>query len=229
MQFNQIMDSFNISVIFQNQLFADGLECILQTSSFRVFKSDISEVKEIKKEEFVNSDLWIIEINWPFQQLESVIDEVYLLAGVKPKIVLITNVIKKSVFKLVSEAKIQGIILKCSRKDELLFGISQILEGHVYYSSKLAPMFLNSSGKNKISITKREKQILSLIAEMKSTEKIANLLSISKSTVKTHRRNLMRKFDLKNMLCLLRLACRENLLEEQNDFCALCYKKFISN
>lgn len=222
------MEPTCISIICQNRLFADGLECILQQNNFKVIKKEITELKELTLSQLANAELMILEANWPFPQLENIIDKLITILKDKSNIILISNIINKTIFRIVSRSKINGIVLKCSSKDELLFGIKQVLEGKTYYSSLVVNLFLKEKNETEaITVSKREKQILSLIAEMNTTEEIANKLFITKSTVKTHRRNLMRKFNSRNTLCLLRSACRENLLCAENNFCECCFKLYI--
>ena len=57
-----------------------------------------------------------------------------------------------------------------------------------------------------LRFTRREKEVLDLIAKGKTTKEIANLLSISEKTVETHRSNLLSKFDVKNVVSLLKAA-----------------------
>lgn len=64
----------------------------------------------------------------------------------------------------------------------------------------------------KYQLTKREKEILELVAKGKSNRDIANLLFISKDTVSVHRKNLMRKLDVKNASGLLKIAYEFNLI-----------------
>lgn len=222
------MGIFYTSLIYQNLLFAEGLESILQHNNHKVIKNELSEIKETTLSQLTNSELTIVEANWPFPQLEYIIDKIVMLVKDHSRIILISNLINKTIFGLVVNNKINGIVLKSSSKDELLFGIKQVMEGKKYYSSFAAQLFLRAKNETvSLSITKREKQILCLIAEMNTTEEIARKLFITKSTVKTHRRNLMQKFNSKNTLCLLRTACRQNLLNSDNDFCSCCFKQFI--
>jgi len=222
------MGIFYTSLIYQNLLFAEGLESILQHNNHKVIKNELSEIKETTLSQLTNSELTIVEANWPFPQLEYIIDKIVMLVKDHSRIILISNLINKTIFGLVVNNKINGIVLKSSSKDELLFGIKQVMEGKKYYSSFAAQLFLRAKNETvSLSITKREKQILCLIAEMNTTEEIARKLFITKSTVKTHRRNLMQKFNSKNTLCLLRTACRQNLLNSDNDFCGCCFKQFI--
>ena len=222
------MESFVTAIIYQNLLFAEGLECILQLNNYKVIKKEITDLKELPLSQFVNAELIIVEANWPFPQLENIIDNLITILKDNSNILLISNIVNKNIFRIVSKSKINGIVLKCSSKDELLFGIKQVLEGKTYYSSLVANLFLKDKNETEaFTISKREKQILCLIAEMNTTEEIANKLFITKSTVKTHRRNLMHKFNSKNTLCLLRSACRENLLYTENNFCGCCFKQYI--
>lgn len=222
------METSITAVIYQNLLFAEGLECILQLNNYKVIKKEISELKELTLSKLSNVELIILEANWPFPQLEIIVDKLTILLKDNSKIILISNIINRTIFRIVSRSKINGIVLKCSNKDELLFGIKQVMEGKIYYSSLVANLFLNDKNETEVFIvSKREKQVLRLIAEMNTTEEIANKLFITKSTVKTHRRNLMRKFNSKNTLCLLRSACHENLLDSENNFCNCCFKQYI--
>ena len=221
------MKSAVIFIIYQNQLFAEGLESILQ-KNHNVIKSSATDLKALTLIDPEKIELLIIESNWPLPRLENTIDEYLLFIGKSVKIILITNFINKIIFRYVYKGKIQGIVLKCSNVEELLFAINHVSEGKQYYSSLVANVFLkNNLEPQMLKVTKREKQILTLLSGMSSTSEIARKLSITKSTVKTHRRNLMKKLNAKNILSLLRLACRENLMGEENDFCGCCYKQFI--
>jgi DNA-binding NarL/FixJ family response regulator len=57
-----------------------------------------------------------------------------------------------------------------------------------------------------IRFTRREKEVLDLIAKGKTTQQIANNLFISERTIETHRSNLFSKFDVKNVTSLLKIA-----------------------
>lgn len=217
-----------ISLIYQNLLFAEGLESILLQNNFKVIKKEIFELKGMINNQLSNADLTIVEVSWPFSHLENTVDQIITLIKVNTKIILVSNIINKNIFHMVNDNKINGIVLKSDGKDEFLFGLKQVLEDKTYYSSLVANLLVRHKNETEtFTVSKREKQILNLIAEMNSTEEIANKLFITKSTVKTHRRNLMRKFNSKNTLCLLRSACRENLLNTENNFCGCCFKQYI--
>lgn len=140
---------------------------------------------------------------------------------------MISNKVDQYIIRLIHRRRVDGLILKHSDAEELIFAVKQVLEGKKYYSSVVTNLVLkNDVVPEEIVVTKREKQILSLLAEMKTTSEIAEKLSVSPSTIKTHRRNLLQKFQAKNLFCLLRLACRENLLKNDSNYCGCCPKQF---
>ena len=222
------MEPSFVFLIYQNQLFAEGLECILQHGKYKVLKKAITDFKDSTSGNSENPEILIIEGNWPSSHLENIIDKAILFFDGNAKILLVANCIDKNIFHLVSENKIQGIVLKVNSADEFLFGIKQVLDGKTFFSSQVTNVFVNHEmEKSNLSVSIREKQILNLLAEMNSTAEIANKLFISESTVKTHRRNLMSKLHSKTTFCLIRTACRENLLNRENHFCGCCFKRFI--
>lgn len=69
----------------------------------------------------------------------------------------------------------------------------------------------SSSFQNQVKLTKREKQIIQLIYDSKTTQQIADELSVSISTIETHRRNIYIKLKVKNVQELLRLGLDQQL------------------
>lgn len=222
------METLSTLILYQNQLFGEGVESILLRNNFKVIKYKISENGILRTNQIENSKVVLIEFNWPLRSLENFVEFEEKIFDKGIRIILISNVVNKFLSKLIHRNKIHGIVLKSSNSEELIFAIKQVLDGEKFYSSMLTnSLFITDSEPEKIKISKREKQILSLLANMESTSEIAEKLSISKSTVKTHRRNLMCKFKAKNLINLLRLACRENLLSAEVDYCGYCYNHFI--
>jgi len=215
-------------ILYQNMLFGEGLESILVKHDFLVRKYPIPKNDKDQLSVNQNPDILILEFNWPCQNLDQFIVNSKLIQKDRIKTILVTNIVNKYILRLIRNEKIHGIVLKCSDAEELIFALKQVADDRKYYSSLVANLiFSDASDSEEVRISKREKQILTLLAEMKTTAEIADNLSISPSTVKTHRRNLLQKFKVKSLLCLLRLACRQNLLNEDADYCGCCYKRFI--
>lgn len=111
-----------------------------------------------------------------------------------------------------------GYILKDCALDELIKAIRIVMSGRVYISPDIADIVLTdyrqllSSETSMLSkLTKREREVLQLIAEGRSTKEIAGTLNLSTKTIETHRSQLMDKLDLHNIAELTKFAVREGL------------------
>lgn len=104
-----------------------------------------------------------------------------------------------------------GYILKNADKEEIVDAIHLVIKGKTYLSHEAAQS-LKGSPNNQIILTRREKEILELIAEGLTNNEIAQQLFISISTVDTHRKNLLTKFDTKNTASLVKKAIQLQLI-----------------
>jgi len=109
--------------------------------------------------------------------------------------------------------------LKDTDKTELEEAIKKLHQGLPYYSEKVLKI-ITTGEKDKSVIDKelaqlsaREIDVLKLIAQEYSTNEIADLLFVSVNTVESHRKSLMKKLDVKNVVGLIKFAMRHKLVE----------------
>jgi len=115
----------------------------------------------------------------------------------------------------------RGYLLKDAGTKEMLKAIRTVYEGETFYSQPIMQSIVSQLMDNKTpkknlvgkNLTKRELEILKLIAEEKSNKEIANSLFISTRTVDAHRRNLLEKLQAKNTASLVKHAIRLGLIE----------------
>jgi len=110
---------------------------------------------------------------------------------------------------------VKGYLLKNATSDELVNAITQAHNGNFYFGSEVQKILADSvtnDHKDLPKLTRREKHILSLIAEGKTTNIIAEELFISPLTVETHRRNLMQKLEVSNAASLIKIAVERKLI-----------------
>lgn len=110
----------------------------------------------------------------------------------------------------------KGYVLKENAFEELITAVRKVMEGEIYVSSVLAPIMLNGFLQNEKSnkeLSGREREVLKLIAEGFSNKEIADFLMISIKTVETHRANIMRKHNFKNITELVLYAARNHIIE----------------
>jgi len=112
------------------------------------------------------------------------------------------------------QAGADGYLLKGASKEEFLKALNKVASGGKYFTGDVSAIimknFVNGTTtsltpiqapvETPFKLTKREKQILSLVIQLKNNKDIAEELEISKRTAEVHRFNLMKKLDVKNLL-----------------------------
>jgi DNA-binding NarL/FixJ family response regulator len=117
------------------------------------------------------------------------------------------------------KAGASGYLLKNCAFEELANAIRTVTAGKTYLSPSITDIvvdnYVRGSGDNEPSVfsvlTRREREVLQLLAESKTTKQVAIILHISPKTVETHRLKIMKKLDLNNMAALTKYAVREGL------------------
>ncbi|HWW40054.1 response regulator transcription factor [Pedobacter sp.] len=104
-----------------------------------------------------------------------------------------------------------GYVLKNAAKEELLEAINTVIKGKVYYSFEVTSS-LRKAEPHQLLITRREKEVLLLIAEGLTNAEISEKLFISIPTVNTHRKSLLEKFEAKNTAMLIGKATKLGLI-----------------
>ncbi len=104
-----------------------------------------------------------------------------------------------------------GYVLKNATKEELLEAAKAVMAGKSYLSFDVA-LFLRKTDDELPIITRREKEILLLIADGLTNAEMAAKLFISIPTVNTHRKSLLNKFNVNNTASLIKLAAKHHLI-----------------
>jgi DNA-binding NarL/FixJ family response regulator len=115
---------------------------------------------------------------------------------------------QQSFIEKMMESGASGYVLKNATREELCEAINAVMNGQKYLSDEAASVILRNEDSKKPILTRREKEVLALIAEGLTNHEIAEKLFVSTTTVDTHRKNLMAKFEVKNTATLIRMAAQ---------------------
>jgi len=111
---------------------------------------------------------------------------------------------------------VKGFVTKTHAGEDLVLAIRQALRGVTYVSPELSQVVFEAIQTNshimQDPLTPRERQVLQLVAEGKTTKESANLLHISAKTAETHRSRIMGKLDIHEVAGLVRYAIRRGLI-----------------
>lgn len=205
----------NLSIVDDHPVVIQGIKNMLQHDMFMNVATAFTDGKSLMT--FLENnrpDLILMDITLPD------IKGIELCLIVKKKypeicIIMLSNRSERSIILQCVQNGASGYLLKNSSVEELSNCIRKALSGDIVFCSEVKEILNKPSAADFRSLprlTKREKEILNLVTEGKTSNSIAKELFLSPLTVETHRRNLMQKFDVKNTAELIREAIKNNII-----------------
>ena len=134
------------------------------------------------------------------------------------KVLILTNYSQPELVEDVKQIGADGYLIKNSSAAELKAAVTSVLSGGKYYPSAnelksvADDSYFFDEFLKKYQLTKREVEIIRMVCREMSTKEIATQLYLSELTINTHRRNVFRKLDIKNVAGLMNFAKNNQLL-----------------
>ena len=197
-------------------LVRQGLKVLLEREGFQVAgeASDGQEVTRLVSS--LRPDVAIIDISMPFMNGFDSAREVHK-SSPKTKTILLTRHDEDQYVTEALRSGIKGYVLKNQATTDLVQAIHQVCRGGIYLSPSISravvEAYLSKTALPADPLTTRERQVLQLVGEGKSTREIAALLGISVKTAESHRARLMQKLDIHETASLVRYAIRRGLVQ----------------
>lgn len=211
--------SIRIILADDHKITREGLTTMLKGEpDMEVIGEAENGVSAIQLAKDLEPDIVIMDITMPDLNGIEATRQICAESG-KTKVIGLSMHSDKRFVKGMFEAGASGYLLKDCAFEELLRALRIVAEGRFYLSPSVTSLVLEdflrqpgSSGYSKISLlTRREKEILQLIAEGRSTKAVAHDLNLSSKTVESHRRQIMEKLGIHNIAELTKLAIKEGL------------------
>jgi two-component system response regulator NreC len=197
-------------------LVRQSLKSLLEREGFQVVGEASDGQEAIRRVESLHPDIAVMDISMPILNGVDAARELSR-SFPKTKAILLTQHDENQYISEALEAGVKGYVLKSQAAGELVQAIKQVSRGQVYLSPGIARVvaeaFRTKSEKPEDPLTSRERQVLQLIAEGKSTKDVASLLGISVKTAESHRTRLMQKLDIHETASLVRYAVRRGIVE----------------
>jgi DNA-binding NarL/FixJ family response regulator len=205
-----------ILLVDDHVLVRQGLKGLLEREGFAVAGEASDGQEALQQAEAVRPDIVVMDISMPTINGLSAAREIQNKIP-KIKTILLTQHDEKQYVTEAMEAGVKGYVLKNQAGSDLVQAVRQVSRGQVYLSPGVAQAVVESyqsgGGKSGPRLTVRERQVLQLIAEGKSTKDIAAVLGISVKTAESHRTRLMQKLDIHETASLVRYAVRNGIVE----------------
>jgi len=197
-------------------LVRQGLKSLLEREGLQVAGETSDGQEVIRLVEKLLPDVAIIDISMPILNGIDAACELKRIAP-KTKTILLTRHDEDQYVIQALRAGAKGYVLKNQAASDLVHAIKSVCSGQVYLSpgmsSVVVDAYLSKTELPPDPITSRERSVLQLIAEGKSTKDIATLLGISVKTADSHRSRLMRKLDIHEVATLVRYAIRKGVVQ----------------
>jgi DNA-binding NarL/FixJ family response regulator len=199
-----------------HRIVRDGLRALLEREAFSIVGEASDGVEAVRVAEEVRPDVVLLDVRMP---VLGGLDAARLLqkSAHRPKTILLTRHDEAQYVTEALHAGVDGYVLKSQAVSDLVQAIEQVSRGGIYLSPSISravvEAFLSGAGGAQQPLTSRERQVLRMVGEGKSTKEVARLLGISANTAESHRFSLMRKLDIHQTAGLVRYAIRCGLLD----------------
>jgi len=196
-------------------LVRQGLKGLLEKNGYAVVveASDGQQVLRLLQE--AHFDIAILDVSMPILNGIDTVRELTRSAS-KTKAILLTRHDEDQYVIEALRAGVKGYVLKSQAVDDLLHAIGHVCGGKIYLSpgvsGAVAGAYLSKARPQADPLSSRERQVLQLIADGRSSKEVANVLGISTKTVDTHRTRLMGKLNIHDAVSLVRYAIRRGMI-----------------
>jgi len=218
-----MMKSLRILIADDHEVVRQGVRTIVEAQSgWSVVAEAQNGLEAIRQAQEMKPDIALLDISMPqLNGLEATRQILKLLP--ETQVLILTMHESDELVREVLSAGARGYVLKTDARRDLVNAIRSLSEHRPFFTSKVAEMVLEGYRQRSAPVeveipsgdrlTSRERQIVQLLAEGKTSKEIATALEISIKTADTHRANIMRKLDLHSLADVVRYAIRNKMIE----------------
>jgi len=197
-------------------LVRQGLKSLLEREGFQVVAEASDGQEAVRYVQTLKPDIAVLDITMPILNGLDAARQMSL-SSPKAKTILLTQHDEEQYLSEALDAGVKGYVLKSQVASDLIQAIRQVSRGEVYLSPGVSSAVMEAyrfkSAKPRDALTTRERQVLQLIAEGKSTKDVASVLGISVKTAESHRTRLMQKLDIHETASLVLYAVRRGIVQ----------------
>ena len=210
--------AYRILLADDHTIVRQGLRAILEREGYEVVAEASDGREAISLAEKLRPDVAVLDISMP---LLNGIDAAREVTKISPrtKTVLLTMYTEDHYVLESLRAGVTGYVLKMRAALALVQAIQAVMKGEIYLSPGISravvQAFLSKTDIPEDPLTTREREVLQLVAEGKTTKEIAAQLGISAKTADSHRTNIMEKLDIHDTAGLVRYAIKRGIIRTE--------------
>jgi two-component system, NarL family, response regulator NreC len=193
----------------------DALRTFLEKQGFTIAGEASDGAEAVRVTRSVRPNIVIMDLSMPVMNGIDAAEEIRRESGTQ--IILLTMYSEQHHILRAFRAGVAAYVLKAKAASDLLLAISEVSRGNIYLSPGISATvvreMLHKGPVQSEVLTLRERQVLQLVAEGKSTKELAEVLSISVRTGESHRSRIMEKLQIHETAGLVRYAIREGFVQ----------------
>ena len=218
------MKNLRILIADDHDLMRRGLKALLQSRPGWTICAEAHTGREaVTKAEELRPDIVILDITMP--ELNGVEAARRILkASPNTEILVLSVHYSDQLIRDILDAGVRGYIVKSDSDRDLIVAVEALSNHKPFFTPRATELILNNFNSKGGSpsevpefigdrLTSREREIVQLLSEGKSSKEVASVLSISVKTAETHRANIMRKLEIHSVSELVRYAVRNQIIE----------------
>jgi DNA-binding NarL/FixJ family response regulator len=214
------MANLRILVADDHEVVRKGLCNLLQSRGWEVCGEAGDGRQAVEMVQQLHPDVVILDIGMPNLNGLDATRQI-LRNNPRQKILILTITDTDQVVRDVLQAGARGFVLKSDAARDLVAAVDAVQQDRTFFTPRVGEMVLDGylrgggfqSEPTIPSLTPREREIVQLLAEGKSTKEVASVLDLSVKTAETHRSNIMRKLKLHSVGELVLYAIRNNIVQ----------------
>jgi len=210
------MNTVSILVADDHPVVRVGVRALLETNGGWKIAAEASDGREaVERARKLRPDLAILDISMP---LLNGLESARKIARHSPKtrVLILTMYDSEEMVLKILDSGAHGLVRKSEAEKELVAAARAVLNDKLFFPSVASPAvratWRGKSLAGQSRLTRREAEILQLIAEGKSNKEAASILGISQRTAENHRARIMRKLGLSSLSDLVRYAIRNQIV-----------------
>jgi DNA-binding NarL/FixJ family response regulator len=211
------MESLKLLFADDHEIVRKGVRCLLEAQPGWQVMAEASNGREaVEQAQRVKPDVAVLDIGMPsLNGLEAA--RQMLKNDPHIKIVILTMHDSDNLIREVLKVGARGYVAKSDAIRDLVTAINAVRSGDTFFTAKVAQVvlegYLGKSGATDTRLTPRQREVIQLLAEGRSSKEIAVTLGLSVKTADTHRADIMRRLDCHSVTELVRYAVRNNIIE----------------
>lgn len=211
---------YSVLIVEDHTLLRQGLIAMISSDPALEVVGEADNGRDaIRQAAQLKPDVILMDINMPVMNGSEALTEIKH-RDPNIKVIMLTAHNAEEYIRDSIKAGANGYVLKQATRDELIMGIHKVIGGKTYLTpdvaDKLFNKYLSGSAVQEAptweQISKREREVLKLVAEGNTNKIIANQMCVSIKTVEKHRSNLMKKLDLHNSAALTAYAIEKGII-----------------